>query len=307
MKISVVFATHKRSELLKKTLQGLADADTQGLDWEVIVVDNNGEGEAQWVAHAFAGKLPLKYLIEKRPGKNHALNTALDHTSGELIIFTDDDVIPDRGWIKNLVAAAGRWPEADIFGGRILPLFPHGHPLPFLDHEFMEGAYVIADWGFPEGAISYGRIWGPNMMVRRRLFDGGMRFNPLIGPRGSNYIMGGETEFCARAAAAGCKTIHVPSAIVHHHIQPEQLSLPWLCQRAFRYGRSIAALQPNNAKRMFNIPRYLIRQMLVAYGCYLLAWLGRDRAKKIACGIEYYRHRGNIYQHYLSGKKSRGL
>ena len=66
MKISVVFATHKRNELLKKTLQGLADADTQGLDWEVIVVDNNGDGEAQWVDHAFAGKLPLIYLIEKK-------------------------------------------------------------------------------------------------------------------------------------------------------------------------------------------------------------------------------------------------
>ena len=69
--------------------------DTTGLDWEVVLVDNAGNDETASIARTFFSSLPVKLLVEKTPGKNNALNTALDHASGELFIFTDDDIIPD--------------------------------------------------------------------------------------------------------------------------------------------------------------------------------------------------------------------
>lgn len=79
MKISIIFATYNRNDLLTKTLQGLVDMDTTGLDWEVVLVDNAGNDETARLSASFSASLPLKFLVETAPGKNNALNTALNH------------------------------------------------------------------------------------------------------------------------------------------------------------------------------------------------------------------------------------
>jgi len=67
-------------------------------------------------------------------------------------------------------------------------------------------------------------ICGPNMMVRRRVFDQRLRFNTDIGPTGSNYVMGSETEFIQRASNADFTAFYAPSAFIYHQIRPEQLT-----------------------------------------------------------------------------------
>ena len=147
MKISIVMATYNRNDVLRQTLQGFVNLDVTGLDWEVVLVDNAGNDETARISESFSVLIPLKFLVEKAPGKNNALNSALDHAAGDLIIFTDDDVIPDKAWVKSLVAAANRWADADLFGGRILPKFPEGMTAPSIDDPvFMRVAYVISNF-----------------------------------------------------------------------------------------------------------------------------------------------------------------
>jgi glucosyl-dolichyl phosphate glucuronosyltransferase len=121
VKFSIILATYNRNNLLVQTLQGLVNMDTAGIDWELILVDNAGNEETARISSSFSATLPIKFLVEKAPGKNNALNSALDHISGDLIIFTEDDVIPDSSWAKALIDAAGRCKDADLFGDRILP------------------------------------------------------------------------------------------------------------------------------------------------------------------------------------------
>lgn len=151
MKLSIIFSTFNRNDILTRTLQGLVDMNTSGLDWEVVLVDNSGNDETASIARTFSSSLPLKFLVEKTPGKNNALNTALDQASGELFIFTDDDIIPDPAWAMSMLDVADRWPDYDLFGGRILPKYPDGMSAPPVnDASFMSVAYVIADWGFSQ-------------------------------------------------------------------------------------------------------------------------------------------------------------
>ena len=79
-------ATYNRNDLLIQTLQGLVSMDTAGLDWEIVLVDNAGNDETARIAESFSASLPLKFLVEMVPGKNNALNSALDHASGELLL-----------------------------------------------------------------------------------------------------------------------------------------------------------------------------------------------------------------------------
>lgn len=288
-------ATYNRNDLLKQTLQGLVNMDTTGLDWEVVLVDNAGNDETARISESFSATIPIKFLVEKAPGKNNALNSALDYVVGDLIIFTDDDVIPDAAWAKALVEVASRWKAADLFGGRVLPKFPAGMTPPLInDPVFTRIAYAIADWDFGESEFSARDIYGANMMVRRQLFDQGLRFNADIGPRGSSYAMGSETEFLLKASDAGHIAVYAPSALVYHQIQPEQLTQAWLCKRAFRLGRGSVYLDKSEPE----IKKWMLREIAVLYCRYIYSCAFGTESEKLEHGIKFHGLRGEIYQCY---------
>lgn len=296
MKLSIIFATYNRNDILRSTLQGMADMDTTDIDWEVILVDNACNKETARIATQFMTSLPLTFLVEDRPGKNSALNTALSHARGDLYLFTDDDIIPDSAWAKSLLAAAERWPDVELFGGRILPKYPQGEKAPpITDKDFLSIAYVIADWDLPEGTHSpVTKIWGPNMMVRRNVFEQGLRFDPAIGPNGSNYVMGSESDFLKRARASGCTELYVPSALVYHQIRPEQLSHKWLFGRAYRLGRTM----PYQGRVLpeLGIQKWMWRELISQFLNFNISRIFGRESKQLEYGVKYYKIRGHIHQ-----------
>jgi hypothetical protein len=303
MKLSIIFSTFNRNDILTRTLQGLVDMDTSDLEWEVVFVDNAGNDETARIANTFSSLLPLKFIVEKNTGKNSALNTALEQSSGELFIFTDDDVIPDKRWAKSMISAADRWPDFDLFGGRILPEYPEGKtPPPIKDAHFMSVAYVIADWDLPEGKqFPATRTWGPNMMVRRRVFDSGLRYNAEIGPVGFDYVMGSESELLIRARAAGYQELYVPSSLVYHQIRPEQLTRSWLYGRSFRLGRTIPyqGIQGTSQPDL-KLKKWMLKEYITLLARYTYSRMFGTEAEKLDDGIKLYNLRGRIYQCYKS-------
>ena len=93
MDISVILATYKRPQILSKTLESFCALKTDGLEWEVIVVDNAGDPDSQRTVEGFQRRLPLRFFVEKTPGKNNALNHGLKKARGELFVFTDDYIV----------------------------------------------------------------------------------------------------------------------------------------------------------------------------------------------------------------------
>jgi glucosyl-dolichyl phosphate glucuronosyltransferase len=267
--VSILFATYRRGEILRITLDSFVRLSTSQFSYEIIVIDNACEHQIASLVNSYQNLLPIRYLQEPAPGKNSALITGLSQAAGDILVFTDDDVIADPEWLNALVAGMARLPEYDLFGGRILPSLPENtedkHGLLQRNGSFIKSAYVIADWQLPEG---------PNMAVRRRVFDSGITFDPRIGPNGGNYIMGSESDFLNRAAAKGFKGAYIPSALVQHQIRQEQLNIGWLAGRAFRWGRGSVRRTPPASKLMFfNAPLYLYRKCLVEYVVYRWASL----------------------------------
>lgn len=266
--VSVIFATYQRPDLLMQVLESLKAQIIEGFTYQIIAVDNCPNQSAQTIIESYKNQLPIHYLFSPVPGKNSAINLGLAHAVGDLLVFTDDDIIADPYWLHSLVSAASRYPGVDIFGGRILPKYPDNYQLLDdridFDNEFVKIAYGEADWPQPEGPIIAERIWGANMMVRKTVFEDDFRFNPNIGPNGHSYAMGSETEFLRRAYASGHSGIYVPGALVHHQVRKEQLSLEWLAGRAQRLARGrvkMQQLQPYNT--IAGVPRYLYKKFLI--------------------------------------------
>ena len=297
---SIMFATFKRGDLLRKTLDGFANLDPCSIEYEIIVVDNACEQQVENIVRSYEKRLPISYFAEAKPGKNAALISGLQHAKGEILVFTDDDVIVQPDWLNKLLDGINRLPEYDLFTGKILPHVPEGiddkYGLLQCDTSFIKSAYVIANWELPEGAIRPGHIWGSNMAVRRRVLAAGISFDPTIGPNGSNYMMGSDTEFSNRAAAQGFKCAFIPDAIVYHQIRQEQLTLSWLAGRAFRWGRGEVRRRPIKSRLMiFGAPFYLYRRYLLDYFIYIYA-IFLSRSKSVEKLIAFNITKGVLYK-----------
>ena len=86
--ISVLIATYNRAEILRQTLQSMTKLNRDGLSVEFVVVDNNSTDHTKEVIKSFTDRLPIRYLFEPRPGKNCALNKALNEVSfGEISVI----------------------------------------------------------------------------------------------------------------------------------------------------------------------------------------------------------------------------
>lgn len=184
-----------------------------------------------------------QYLYEATPGKSNALNTALDAARGELIVFTDDDVIPDPEWISAYVQAARAHPEILGFAGQIRLHWPSAPPAWLAELERMGRTLGATPTGRTVGFVQASEVKGANAAVRRSALDVVHRFRRDLGVSSSGPVLAGEeTAFFQALEEVGHRTWFVPQARLLHMVRPYQMSVRSLMRRGFRNGRGGAAI-----------------------------------------------------------------
>lgn len=237
--------------------------------WRIIAVNNGSQDDTGNILESYREKLPLLILNEDRRGKNFALNKAIDHANGDLLVFTDDDVVPDPYWLLNLEKCAANNPTYGIFGGAIQPKWPREPGEWLLNNVPLGMVFAVTDpsWQGAEVTPMNGDVWGPNMAIRKTVFDETQaRFQTAVGPDGSqNYIMGSESELVKRLQKAGIKAWFCPESKVQHIIRENQLDIAWILRRFYRHGRSsyVHDHQKNpTAPRIFGMERWILIKYL---------------------------------------------
>lgn len=266
-KISVVMATHNGAATLPLTLEALKTVWVPRDSFEIIAVDNASRDGTWNLLESYARELPLTLLSEPRQGKCFALNRALEAVSGELIVFIDDDVLPDGGWLRAYVEGAARHPQADLFAGQVRHHWQKPPPR-WLKRLAAEGrSYAGTPLRQPEGEVPAIFFKGLNFMVRRRVVEA-VRFSerPGVNYSGTTTSGGGEdTAFVREALALGYRTCYLPEARVRHIVRPQQVGVGAVFQRYYRIGRSMTLHDPAQfdpvGARLFGYPRYLFRTL----------------------------------------------
>jgi glycosyltransferase involved in cell wall biosynthesis len=121
---SVIICTRDRTERLGSCLAAVLRQDYP--DFEVIVVDNApaDDGVADLVASrnaAGTNGVPLRHVVEERPGLSWARNTGLGAASGRIVAYLDDDEQPDRHWLAELARGFTLGPGVVGVSGLVLP------------------------------------------------------------------------------------------------------------------------------------------------------------------------------------------
>jgi glycosyltransferase involved in cell wall biosynthesis len=274
--LTVLLATRNRAQILSEVLEAFCHLEPPSSGWKLVVVDNGSTDHTPQVLASFANRLPLYSLCERKLGKNFALNTGLGLVEGDLTVLTDDDAFPHTDWLVQLRRAADTQPMYSIFGGVVVPRW-EASPPPWIKWVNTGAVFTLTDSSLGEGAIDPHHVFGPNMAIRTGIFQSGTQLDPSIGPRGSNYPMGSETELVLRLSAQGCKAWHVQGAVVEHFIRKEQLKKDWVFQRAIRFGRGqyrlFRANEAETTKVRMGIPPYLFRKMFKQAVVMGTAWL----------------------------------
>ena len=281
--VDIVLATRDRAGRLERTIRSIQAAMAEcTIPSRLIVVDNGSSDTTDRVIAAFADKINVLGICEPQPGKNVALNAALGQVTADLIVFTDDDVDVDRFWLAAHERGANRWQVADVMAGRIDPLFPEQTPDWIRSPRFRLRSYAFAAFAPEVGeGIADVMPFGPNYSVRKSALVG-LWFDETVGPRGRSYRMGSETEFVSRLKGRGHSFAYLPDALVHHRIEPYQIEIDHLLQRAFNAGRGYQVLRLDMQQRRrndFSRAQHKARMKIAFYaGMTLLFWcLGEQK------------------------------
>ncbi len=264
--LTVLIATHNGARTLPKVLDAYCQLQSPAGSWKLVIVDNASTDATKGIIHSFLDRLPLTYLFESSQGKNAALNTGLANVAGELVVLTDDDVLPRPDWLIEMRRAADSHPSFSIFGGTVIPRWEIVPEEWILGWVPLGAAFGITDPSWKEGPLGPEQVFGANMAIRAEILEAGYRFDVRIGPRGHDDPIGSETELTMRLAKAGFKAWHCKQAIVEHIIREFQMNRAWILRRAIRLGRGDYRIEVPywrvKPRLWLGIPRYLIRQIV---------------------------------------------
>ncbi len=124
--ISVVVPTYKRPDLLERCLAALLKQNLPRDDWELLVCDDGPSAQTEalvrHIAERTEGRPLVRYLaVTGTQGPAGARNVGWRAASATVIAFTDDDTMPEPGWLKAGLEAMASGVEAAV-GTVVMPL-----------------------------------------------------------------------------------------------------------------------------------------------------------------------------------------
>jgi GT2 family glycosyltransferase len=231
LRFSGVVPTYDRPAQLAACVAALERMETPGGVLEIVVVNDGGAPpppELTSRASRAGDACELRIIDQRNAGPAAARNTGAAAARGEYVAFTDDDCLPEPGWLTAFDAALRQTPHA-LAGGRTINAIA--------GNLYAEASQQLADFvaAYFDGGAG-GRFFTSNNIALARetfLAIGGFdtRFPSSAGE---------DRELCDRWSAQGRASVSVPEAVVRHaHV----LTARRFLRQHFAYGRGAAAFR----------------------------------------------------------------
>lgn len=227
MDLSIIIVNYKSKEKLQNCLHSIRDSNLSNLKWEIIVVENNSGDDLSEVAETFDN---LKLVISNNNlGMGGGNNLGIRHSSGELILISNPDIVFKNDCILNLFLYIKNNSNSALVGPKLF--YPDGSLqyssakfpkiyLPLLRRTFLGRFFPQYLNNYFLKADSYDKIrevdWllGACFIVRRDEFF--LSDNKLFDERFFMYFE--DVDLCRRIKKENRKVVYLPRAVaIHDH------------------------------------------------------------------------------------------
>jgi len=300
--ISIIIPTYNRSKLLGITIESFIKQRYPKDKYEIIVADNNSSDNtkdivAEWQSNSTVN---IKYIFERRPGVHYARNSAAKIAVGEILYFTDDDMVADHNLLSEIIKPFEFDEEVGTATGRVLPKW-ESPPPPWLVKHCYNQFLSLNDP--PEEFIISKKdcnVFSCHQAVRKTVFFEAGGFNPEN--TAGVWIGDGETGLNIKIKKLGYKYGFNGNSITHHIIPPDRMTQGYLnrrignagfCDSYTEYRKNI----PSNWGVVSNaLRRTFVSAPVKVFGYLVLSLLRKDFGYLRFCSayFNYYLKR-NIY------------
>ena len=227
--IAVVVPTFERPDRLRRLIAALERQTMPRDEWEMVVVDDASTDDTPAVLEELRHDTPINLRVERAArnrGPATARNIGWRSTSASLLAFTDDDCVPEPGWLAAGVAALRSGERVGILQGRTL----HAEIAPDAVHTWRT---VVREVPAPSPWFE-----GCNLFARRAALEAAGGFDEGIGWFGEETALGWDV------LERGWRRGWEPTAVVHHDIFDRPLG--WHLRNRYLEGHlvGIAARYP---------------------------------------------------------------
>jgi glucosyl-dolichyl phosphate glucuronosyltransferase len=255
LQISVVIPTYKRADLLELLLDSLLEQTFPMEMFEVIVVDNVPEGDAQVARLCESMKyaqLTLTCVHHPIPGTSEARNRGISLARAPVVGFADDDNVLPKDWIEKTLECHTRLPLF-IIGGPYRPFYTTSKP------DWLQDRYLTLSWGSEARQLGEREhLFGGNMAWPAKLLRDVGGFSTRIGRVGSNQEYGEETEIQLRAEQMGANRWFDPGLYNFHHVPRDHMRASWFMKSRWHHGKAKARIFLHDLVRTDKRPYYRV-------------------------------------------------
>lgn len=178
--VSIIVAARNEEKVIRNLLERLISQSYS--NYEIIIVDDRSEDRTHDIVRSFQDKrgnlrlIRITDLDPMMPPKKRALEAGIRESKGEILLFTDADCMPPKGWVAEFASAfaddvglvAGYSPyDMALLQGSKNTLLQRVAGA-FLQFEELKGALWSA------GSIGIGKAWlctGRNLAYRKRVWE----------------------------------------------------------------------------------------------------------------------------------------
>lgn len=126
--VSILIAAYNEEDYIETTIQNKVDLDYSGKKFEIIVISDGSTDKTDEIAQKFKDQGVRLIRQETRQGKTAALNLAVSHARGEIIVFSDGNSMYAKDALKHLVRKFND-PDVGYVTGKMIYINSDGSPV----------------------------------------------------------------------------------------------------------------------------------------------------------------------------------